>query len=287
MRLVNTIIYSNIFLSVAAVLLTVSAQIQLGMKPQWQPYFILIFFATLFEYNRHRLIAAITQKETLKSDKHQWVRENLKKTWLLVLISIAGFIIAVITTKTVVLLAFVPLGILTILYSVPGLGSRNYFFKLRDIPYLKIFLIAFVWSASTILLPVIQEGQNILNTQVILLFTERFFFIFAITIPFDIRDMKVDRESGLKTIPLLVNQKKALTLSYLSLIICLFISFFHYRLQNNWFVVEALSISLITTYLFIKLKFFRNWGRYYYQVLDATLLLQGMLVLAFYFFTHN
>jgi len=257
------------------------------MKPQWQPYFILIFFATLFEYNRHRLIAAITQKEPLKSDKQQWIRENPRNIWLLVLISLAGFIIAFITTKTAVLLAFVPLGILTILYSVPGLENRNYLFKLREIPYLKIFLIAFVWSASTILLPVIQAGHDILKTQVILLFAERFFFIFAITIPFDIRDMKADRESGLKTIPLLVNQKKALALSYLSLIICLFISFFHYRLQNNWFVVEALSISLITTFLFIKLEFFRNWGKYYYQVLDATLLLQGVLVLVFYFFTHN
>jgi 4-hydroxybenzoate polyprenyltransferase len=287
LKLVNKIIYSNIFLSVAAVLLTLSAQIQLGMKPQWHAYFILIFFATLFEYNRHRLIAEIKKGQTLKWDKHNWIRENLKKTWLLIIISITGFIIAVFTTKTAVLFAFVPLGILTILYSVPGLENKNYLFKLREIPYLKIFLIAFVWSASTILLPVIQEGQNILNTQVILLFTERFFFIFAITIPFDIRDMKADRESGLKTIPLLVNQKKALILSYLSLIICLFISFFHYRLQNNWFVVEALSISLITTYLFIKLKFFRNLGRYYYQVLDATLLLQGALVLVFYFFTHN
>ena len=284
MKLVNKIIYSNLFLSVAAVLLTVSTQIQLGMKPHWHTYFILIFIATLFEYNRHRLVYKITQKEILKSDKHQWIRNNIKKTWLLIFISVVGFIIAVLTIKPTVLLAFVPLGLLTILYSVPGLENRNYIFKLREIPYLKIFLIAFVWSASTIFLPVLQAGESILNEQVILLFTERFFFIFAVTIPFDIRDMQSDKEAGLKTIPLLINRNKALTLSYLSLVICLITSFFHYRLQNNWFVVEALSISFLTTYLFIKLKFFRNWGRYYYQVLDATLLLQGVLVLAFYIF---
>ncbi len=265
-------------------MLAVSAQVQLGMKPQWQPYLLLIFLATLFEYNRHRLIAAITQKVTLKSDKYHWISENLKNTLRLVLILIVGFIIAVFTTKAAVLLAFVPLGILTILYSVPGLENRNYLFKLREIPYVKIFLIAFVWSASTILLPVIQAGEKIFETQVILLFAERFFFIFAIAIPFDIRDMHADKNAGLKTIPLLIDQNKALLLSYLSLSVSLLISFFHYRMQNNWFIIEALCISLIITYLFLKLNYFRNINRYYYQILDGTLLLQGLLVLGFYYF---
>lgn len=33
---------------------------------------------------------------------------------------------------------------------------------------------------------------------------ERFFFVFAITIPFDIRDIEADKQAGLKTIPLLI-----------------------------------------------------------------------------------
>jgi len=288
LKLINTFIHSNIYLSVAAVLLTVSAQIQLGMKPQWQPYLLLIFFATLFEYNRHRLVALITDKnDALNSEKNHWVRKNQKKFYFLVFLSVAGFLAAVISTKIDVLLSFLPLGVLTFLYLVPGSESKNYFFKLREIPYLKIFLIAFVWSASTIILPVIQAGEKILNSQVIFLFMERFFFIFAIAIPFDIRDMNADRDAGLKTIPILINQNKALVLSYLSLLFCFLISFFHYRMQNEWFVIEALCISLITTYLFLKLQFFKNRGRYYYQILDGTLILQGMLVLVFYFFNHN
>jgi 4-hydroxybenzoate polyprenyltransferase len=287
LKLVKTFIHSNIFLSIAAVLLTVSAQVQLGMQPQWQPYLLLIFFATLFEYNRHRLVALITcNKEALNSEKNRWVRENQKKFYFLVFVSVAGFLAAVFSTKTEVLLTFLPLAILTFLYLVPGSENKNYFFKLREVPYLKIFLIAFVWSASTIILPVIQAGEEIFNRQVLLLFSERFFFIFAIAIPFDIRDMKADRDAGLKTIPILIDQNKALVLSYLSLLLCFLISFFHYQMQNEWFVIEALCISLITTYLFLKLQFFRNLNRYYYQILDGTLILQGVLVLAFYFINH-
>ena len=283
MKLGNTIIHTNILLSVAAVLLTVSAQIQLGLKPQWQPYLFLIFLATLFEYNRHYLIKSLIKKEGLNLENHFWVRQNLKWIYLLVFVLVAGFIMAVIFTKTEVLVTLLLFGILTFFYSVPVLGSKKYLFKLREIPFLKIFLISSVWSASTIILPVIQADGEIFSTQVLLLFTERFLFIFAIAIQFDIRDMQADQDAGLKTIPLLISRNKALVLSHLSLLFSFIISFFHYRIQNEWFVFEALTISILTTYLLVKIQFFRNRIRYFYQILDATLLLQGLLVLGFYF----
>lgn len=287
MKLVNKILLSNIFLPIAAVILTVSTQIQLGKEPQWQPYLMLIFLATIFEYNRHRITDLISNAEDLKSEKYHWLYKNSKKIFLLVIIWIISFIVTVFFTKHEVLLALVPLGIVTIFYSVPVIGNKYYLFRLRQIPYLKIFLIAFVWSASTILIPVIHSGENIFNSQVYMLFAERFFFIFAITIPFDIRDLKTDRESGLKTFPMLANKNKILILSFLSLAICLILSFFHYGLQNNWFIIIALFISLITTSILLKSKFFRNLGRYYYQLLDGTIILQGILVLFFYFFHQN
>jgi 4-hydroxybenzoate polyprenyltransferase len=282
LKLINTFIFSNIFLSVGAVLLTVSAQVQLGMKPHWQPYLLLIFFATLIEYNQTRVIQFLTNKKGLNRKKQWWMQKNQKKLFFVMAVSITGFFSIAIYTKTEVLLAFLPLGILTFFYSFPVSGNKNYFFELREIPYLKIFLIAFVWSATTILLPVVQDGAKIIETHVILLFAERFFFIFAIAMPFDIRDMQTDKDAGLKTIPLLLNQEKALLLSFLSLFVSMFITIFHYKMQNNWFIVEAIFVSILTTYLFLKLSYFRNLNRYY-QILDSTLHLQGLLVLGFYF----
>ncbi len=284
MKLINTFIFSNIFLSVGAVLLTVSAQVQLGMKPQWQPYLWLIFFATLIEYNRDLVIQILTNKVTLKIEKQHWIRKNRNKIFFFLTVSVVLFLYALFSTKAEVLISFLPLAILTFFYSFPVSGKRNYFLRLREVPYLKIFLIAFVWSATTTLLPVIDADAKIMETHVILLFVERFFFVFAIAIPFDIRDMQSDQDAGIKTIPLLINHQKALTLSYLSLFISLFLSVFHYKMQNNWFIIEALCISFITTYLFLKLKTFRNLNKYYYQILDGTLLFQGLLILGFYFF---
>jgi 4-hydroxybenzoate polyprenyltransferase len=287
LKLINTFIFSNIFLSVGAVLLTVSAQVQLGMKPQWQPYLLLIFFATLIEYNRDFLTQILTKKVSLNKEKQDWIRKNRNYIFFVLTASVVLFLYALLCTKTEVLIAFLPLAILTFFYSFPVSGKRNYFLRLREVPYLKIFLIAFVWSATTTLLPVIDAGAKIMETHVILLFVERFFFVFAIAIPFDIRDMQSDCDAGIKTIPMLINRNKALLLSYLSITVSFLISLFHYRMQNNWFIIEALSISLLITYLFLKLQYFRKLSRYYYHILDGTVLLQGILVLVFYLFGHG
>lgn len=115
------------------------------MEPQWHPYLFIIFFATLFEYNLHRLITVITNKEALNSDKHKWVRENLKGFYLLVFLSVTGFGRCYIFGKKDVLIAFAPIAAITVFYSLPIFGNKRTIFRLREIPYLKIFLIAFVW----------------------------------------------------------------------------------------------------------------------------------------------
>ena len=252
------------------------------MAPQWHPYLFIIFFATLFEYNTHRLITVITNKEALNSDKHKWVKENLKAFYLLVFISVAGFITVALLAKKEVLITLAPIALITLFYSIPVFGNKKNLFRLREIPYLKIFLISFVWSTTTILLPIIQSNYPLNKIAVMTLLVERFFFVFAITIPFDIRDIESDRHSGLKTIPLLINENKSLAMSYLSLLIFFIISFFHYEVQNQWFIIWALSISTLTTFLFLNKKF-RTLPYYHYGILDGTMLLQGGLVLVFYY----
>ena len=257
-------------------------QIQLGMKPQWHPYLFLLFFATLFEYNIHRLLCILSNKKALESDNYQWVRENLKVFYLLVLLSVVGFIIVLFQAKKEVLLALAPIAMVTAFYSMPFTSNQNFLFRLREVPYLKIFLIALVWASSTIFLPIIQADYPFHNSHVSSMFLERFFFIFAITIPFDIRDIEIDKRAGLKTIPLLLREDKSLWIAYGCLLIFVFISFFHYKQLNKGYILYALSISAITTFLFLYVKKIRTLKYYHYGILDGTMLLQGLLVLIFY-----
>lgn len=286
-KLIGAFIHSNIYISLAAVLLTVAAQIQLGMPPQWHPYLFIIFFATLFEYNLHRLITVLTNKEALNSEKHRWVRENLKSFYVLVFFSVTGFGIVALLAKPEVLITLAPFALITIFYSVPVFRNKKHNFRLREIPYLKLFLIALVWSATTILLPVVQSANTFNNMHIAIMLTERFFFILAITIPFDIRDKEADLHEGLKTFPILLTEKRAMLIAYISLAVFFLISVFHYAHTGTRFIIWATALSTATTFLFLKSKRIKNLPHYYYGVLDGTMLLQGLLVLLFYYFTGN
>ncbi len=285
--ILRTLINSNIYISLAAVLFTIETQIQLGMSPQWHPYLFLIFFATLCEYNVHRFITVITNKEALNSEKHKWVKDNLIAFYALVILSVVGFVIAAFMAKKEVLLTLAPIAALTLLYSIPVYGNKKSIFRLREIPYLKIFIISFTWSATTVLLPLIQTGQEFNTQHVSLILIERFIFVLAITIPFDIRDMEADRAANTKTIPLLLGEKRSMIVSYSSVLIFLVISLFHYNILNQGLIAMAMVISAISTFVFLKWDTAKHYSLYHYAILDGTILLQGVLVIVFYLLANQ
>jgi hypothetical protein len=96
-------------------------------------------------------------------------------------------------------LFMVCLGIITLLYTLPFLPKTK---NLRDVSGLKIFVIAFVWTGATVGLPLLEAGKGYryLTTEITCYALSRFFLIIALTIPFEIRDSKLDRPY-LKTLP--------------------------------------------------------------------------------------
>ena len=276
MKAIRILINSNIFISLSAVALTVATQIQLGLNPQWHPYLFLIFFFFFFKKNLHRLITVLTNSDALNSDKHNWVKGKLHWFYLLVFLSVLGFAISVIEAKLKVLLTLAPIAGLTLFYSTPLSKSAKGIFRLRQIPFLKIFLISFVWATVTILLPVIHSEKAYNDFHILTMMIERFLFVFAITIPFDIRDMNADSQTGLKTIPLLIGEKKSTYTSMITLVLFFAISVIHYSITNQWFILGAFSVSFLTTIVFLTNERIRNLPLYYYGILDGTMLLNAL-----------
>ncbi len=176
------------------------------------------------------------------------------------------------------------LAIISIAYSLPlfTLGDKK--FGLRNIPGLKQFLITLVWTMSTVLLPVL-EAQDMHLTNVSLrdttiLLAKRFLFIAALTVPFDIRDLFEDRESGLKTVPVAIGEKRAYLFCQVLLagyIVLLFL----YR--NNGFNADFFALTL-TAILAGWLIFESKWNRneyYYFFYLDGVLILQYVMLVVF------
>jgi len=85
---------------------------------------------------------------------------------------------------------------LTLLYAIP-IGKKN----LREIGLLKVFIIAFIWAATTYVLPFVTDSFlwkdliKLINFE----FTERVLWVVLLMIPFEIRDLRFDRKH-LKTL---------------------------------------------------------------------------------------
>jgi 4-hydroxybenzoate polyprenyltransferase len=253
------------------------------MHPDWHPYLFLILFATLFEYNLHKFVAVFFYKHALLENKFSWIARNLKLFYFIVFSSVAGFIIAACFAKWSVLVTLFPLGAITFLYSFPVYKKGIKIFRLREVPLAKIFIISLVWSATCILLPVVQAGLKPHPQLLLLLIAERFLFVFAITVPFDIRDMESDRKAGLKTLPLLAGEKWADRIANAAMFLFITLCSLHYGYLHQFHFEAAFLISGLSTLYFLNSKRIRKLPDYHYGVLDGTMALQGLLVLAFYF----
>ena len=110
-----------------------------------------------------------------------------------------------------------PLAGLALLYSWPIWRWRDHWWALREVPLLKGFLIAGVWSAVTVGLPVLLRRPPVL-LPVEQLFGQRFCLVAALTVVFDIRDLSRDRAAHLHTLPVWLGQAgaKAVALALLA-----------------------------------------------------------------------
>jgi 4-hydroxybenzoate polyprenyltransferase len=174
-------------------------------------------------------------------------------------------------------------GLMAVGYNVPFLTLDQQKIGLRNIPGIKLFLIALVWSVSCVLLPIVELERsyhiNISSAETLLLVAKRFLFIAAITVPFDIRDLFQDKLYALKTIPVMLGERKAyifcqfLLAGYLVLLL----------LFNQATLPDILALTLtlmLTGWLIFKSGFKKN-EYYYFFYLDGTMLLQYLVLVLF------
>ena len=216
--------------------LALSTEILLGLEANCK-ISQFVFFATLFAYNFQRVVR-------LKKGKHHIRKEwlNRHKIAIYGLMLLAGLIIARLFFE------FQPS--IQIAIVVSGVLSLGYPFGLRKIPGSKIFIIALVWTVSTMLL-VLLENQIPLTQDITLHLLARFLLIFAITIPFDISDLNFDNKE-LRTIPIVFGGLKARIIAISALFICAIIAVFqHINEDINLPNLLALILLYLVSSIFI------------------------------------
>lgn len=277
---IRFIIHSNIFIALAAAGLTFQTQIELGLDLSLKPYLFLVFFATLFDYNLHRLNTMVFYPESLKENKYKWLRENKSLFLFIVFISVSGFILSLLFAKKEVLLMLIPFAGLTLFYTVPFYKTKGRTYKLRDLPYLKIFLISGIWAGITTLLPLAETDVDMSSIEMLNIFIIRFLFIFALSIPFDIRDSETDFRNGLLTFAHIGKGNTGLSIACILICLMSLIAFVKYMNLAELHLATAYFISGIISLIILKSKRLQSKPFYHHGFVDGAILIQTALIVA-------
>jgi hypothetical protein len=141
---------------------------------------------------------------------YRWLDQHKSFTIGSILISSIVMLSSFFLLKEATRWTLIAMGAIAVLYPLEIPVAKKQKIRLRDLPFLKIFLIALVWSGMAVLLPATEAGGwDALNSKSIGLCMLQFLFILSITLPFDINDWRIDRMTGVKTIPHILGIRKS------------------------------------------------------------------------------
>ena len=234
-KLLNFYLYSNLHIALAATALTLFSYLGYQSTIDYN-YLLFVFSSTLLLYAVHRAIGIRQTREVRKNYRFEIIESYRHHIFLYAFIGLIGSAWSFLRFDHDIQLTLILPVILSGLYALPLIRKK----RIRDFHYIKIFLVAIIWSWISFAIPYLQSDR--IDKEFTLLFIDRTLFIFAITIPFDIRDIKTDQFNKVKTLVHLLGVKGSKNLSLILLMIASAILVFTIGLDRY-------SLSLIITYL--------------------------------------
>lgn len=278
----DCLLFSNIFIALCAVAQGLVTYQLLGTEPEMH-VLGLLFCSTLALYNFSILYTKPKKPERSPFRRVQWIFSHYRLMITLTIIAVLCILPLTFFLNTASRILLISLALISVAYSLPIFSIQDKHFGLRNIPGVKLFLIAIVWSLSCVLLPILELESNIeasvtVNDS-ILLIAKRFLFIAAITVPFDIRDLFQDKTNELKTIPVILGEKNALLICQALLGVYLFLLLLFTKQIDSNFLALMLTI-ILAGWLIFKSRWKKN-EYYYFLYLDGTMIVQFFLLLIF------
>lgn len=266
------LIYSNLYIAVAATLLTQASYWLLGVDPRWDALSVLVFSATLLVYNLDRLVSASEEDKVAGSERHVWIRDHARMLWGLAGLGAIGCAVSLFLIDRSLWIVLIGLGILSFAYSLPVVAGGAGRKRLKEVPGLKIFVISLVWAAVTALLPALNADLPLLGADVVALTGERFIYIFAITLPFDVRDIVRDDASSITTVPMVLGIERTRTLSLVSMAVFGGVCAWHYGVPGHAVAWSMVGFAAVTAF-FLGLSNQQRGELYYVGLLDGSMFL--------------
>ncbi|MCB0430034.1 MAG: hypothetical protein H6585_12440 [Flavobacteriales bacterium] len=204
--------YGNIIIALAA---ACQAWLTMGTPLHLSPYqwflVVLVMVATWLAYSLHRFLAARNNSDgSDEAQRINWWRAPPRVFFLAYILLSVACLAAFRYLPSHVYPMLIACTVMVVLYRSPARWFRG----IRYWPFLKLPLIATVWVMVTVLLPYEAFSTNMTCTDVWYVFVERWLFVAAITLPFDMRDAGEDARQGLVTWAIRLGHKRSLMVSF-------------------------------------------------------------------------
>lgn len=194
---------------------------------------LFIFLGTITGYN-------IVKYAGIAGLHHLSLTKNLRLIQIFSLFIFIGLLFVIFNLPLNAIIFSAIMGIFTLLYVLPFFGGGK---NLRNLNGVKIYVIAFVWGGVTVLLPLINNIE-LLQWDVALALLQRFLFLFALTLPFEIRDLRFDM-AKLNTVPQIYGVGKTKVIGVLILFVVLLMEF----LKTDSNIPSVISLILMVLLL--------------------------------------
>ncbi len=268
-RLIDLVLYSNLWIALGAMSMVCQTQYLLGEVGGMTNLSMFVFFSTVFVYGIHRFIGVRHFMPDLLTERSLVLTKFAGTMSLITGVSAIGSIFYFMRLDTPTKVMILVPTILSLLYILPILKGR----RLRDLPFIKIFIISAVWAWATVFAP--YYGARGMCPETVLLTLEKAAFIMGITIPFDIRDLRADQVLGVRTIPGLMGSKRSRHLASMFLLLAALLSFAGQYMDaytsGQWMAV-LLSYGISFPLVFYTRESCHDY--YFSGLLDGLILLQ-------------
>lgn len=273
MGVLKRLVYGNIWVALGACSCYVALCFQKVLVFDWH-YCLLLFLVTVFAYNFQRVVK-FKVYTTSSSPRHSWLLHYRKV--LVVAVVTSGLFSAVLGAIIIPfwwILFSAPFLLIVLFYAWKQKGESR---ALRDVPLLKTFLIAIVWTWSVALLPWLIGGvgeMSIHGLDLLPYITSIFLLTFALCIPFDIRDMDVDVKKI--TLPQFIGMRNSVYLGWLLLITAMCIGVY-----IEWY---ALTLTCLISIGILQLSVRKRPELFYGGLVDGMFMVLLLFELGFYYF---
>ncbi|MGE0636406.1 MAG: UbiA family prenyltransferase [Bacteroidia bacterium] len=276
-------VFGNFLIAFSSVGLTHLSQLGKELTTGDLHLLVFVFFSTLLVYNLNLIEGMKGLKSSaFRSVRHNWIVKHEKFIWAFSVLSLIVSVAELTAlSKDTLIFLLVP-GLFALGYAVPIRLPGMKTIRLRELPFVKIFLVAWVWATFTVGLPLVQQSglAELLQPKNFLLFFSRAVFIFAITIPFDIRDLAYDSDKHVATIPSRFGAEKS---KYFSLVLLLvFVASSFVRCNSGFCNMNefiALTISALVSAALVLMVNSQRKELFYSLGIESTMIIQWTLVL--------